>query len=111
MEELFHYLVAYKMKWQDRGFDTPLLNKTLFRRIRYFLGGKVRVMLSGGAPLAADTHSLCRTCLSMPLIQVQSVRRTFNTARARLSVEYNVLQRDQVISQFKMTLHCHYAKC
>ena len=72
MEELFHYLVAYKMKWQDRGFDTPLLNKTLFRRIRYFLGGKVRVMLSGGAPLAADTHSLCRTCLSMPLIQVQS---------------------------------------
>ena len=73
VEELFHYLVAYKMKWQDRGFDTPLLNKTLFRRIRYFLGGKVRVMLSGGAPLAADTHSLCRTCLSMPLIQVQSV--------------------------------------
>ena len=72
MEELFHYLVAYKMKWQDRGFDTPLLNKTLFRRIRYFLGGKVRVMLSGGAPLASDTHSLCRTCLSMPLIQVQS---------------------------------------
>ena len=70
MEELFHYLVAYKMKWQDRGFDTPLLNKTLFRRIRYFLGGKVRVMLSGGAPLAQDTHSLCRTCLSMPLIQV-----------------------------------------
>ena len=70
VEELFHYLVAYKMKWQDRGFDTPLLNKTLFRRIRYFLGGKVRVMLSGGAPLASDTHSLCRTCLSMPLIQV-----------------------------------------
>ena len=39
------------MKWQDRGFDTPLLNKTLFRKIRYFLGGKVRLMLSGGAPL------------------------------------------------------------
>lgn len=71
VEELFHYLVAYKMKWQDRGFDTPLLNKTLFRRIRYFLGGKVRVMLSGGAPLAEDTHSLCRTCLSMPVIQVK----------------------------------------
>ena len=47
VEELFHYFVQYKMKWQDRGFDTPLLNKTLFRKIRYFLGGRVRLMLSG----------------------------------------------------------------
>jgi len=69
VEQLFHYLVAYKMKWQDRGFDTPLLNKTLFRKIRYFLGGRVRLLLSGGAPLAADTHSLTRTCLSMPVMQ------------------------------------------
>jgi len=80
VEELFHYLVAYKMKWQDRGFDTPLLNKTLFRRIRYFLGGKVRVMLSGGAPLAEDTHSLCRTCLSMPLIQGYGLTETASCA-------------------------------
>lgn len=68
-EELFHYLVGYKMKWQDRGFDTPLLNKTLFRKIRYFLGGRVRLLLSGGAPLAADTQDLCRTVLSMPVMQ------------------------------------------
>jgi len=68
-EELFHYLVAYKLKWQDRGFDTPLLNKTIFRKIRYFLGGKVRRMLSGGAPLAEDTHSLARTCLCVPVMQ------------------------------------------
>ena len=99
VEELFHYFVQYKMKWQDRGFDTPLLNKTLFRKIRYFLGGKVRLMLSGGAPLVSnknlwpfdvkmniastgtrniptlsffkspDTHSLTRTCLCVPLMQ------------------------------------------
>jgi len=80
VEELFHYLVAYKMKWQDRGFDTPLLNKTLFRRIRYFLGGKVRVLLSGGAPLASDTHSLCRTCLSMPVIQGYGLTETASCA-------------------------------
>jgi len=68
-EELFHYFVAYKMKWQDRGFDTPILNKTLFRKIRYFLGGRVRLLLSGGAPLSPDTHSLVRTCLCVPLMQ------------------------------------------
>ena len=47
-EELFDYFMRYKMKWQDRGFDTPILNKTVFRVIRYFLGGRVRLMLSGG---------------------------------------------------------------
>merc|ERR1712112_733537 len=69
VEELFHYMVQYKMKWQNRGFDTPILNKTLFRRIRYFLGGRVRVLLSRGAPLSPDTHSLVRTCLCVPLMQ------------------------------------------
>lgn len=68
-EELFHYFVQYKVKWADRGFDTPLLNKTLFRKIRYFVGGRVRLMLSGGAPLSPDTHSLTRTCLCVPLMQ------------------------------------------
>ncbi len=70
-EELFHYFVRYKMKWADRGFDTPLLNKTLFRKIRYFIGGRVRLMLSGGAPLSPDTHSLTRTCLCVPVMQGQ----------------------------------------
>jgi hypothetical protein len=59
-EELFDYFMQYKIKWQDRGFDTPLLNKTVFRVIRYFLGGRLRLMLSGGAPLSPDTHSLTR---------------------------------------------------
>ena len=61
------------MKWQDRGFDTPFLNKTLFRKIRYFLGGRVRLMLSGGAPLAPDTHSLARTCLCGELCRVLQI--------------------------------------
>merc|ERR1712168_99880 len=74
-----HNKIKQGQNWM-RGFDTPLLNKTLFRRIRYFLGGKVRVMLSGGAPLASDTHSLCRTCLSMPLIQGYGLTETASCA-------------------------------
>lgn len=46
-----------------------MLNKTLFRKVRYFLGGRVRLLLSGGAPLSPDTHSLTRTCLCVPLMQ------------------------------------------
>jgi len=80
VEELFHYMVQYKMKWQDRGFDTPILNKTLFRKIRYFLGGRVRTLLSGGAPLSPDTQSLCRTCLSMPVMQGYGLTETASCA-------------------------------
>jgi len=41
----------------------------LFRKIRYFLGGRVRLLLSGGAPLSPETHSLVRTCICVPLMQ------------------------------------------
>ena len=75
-EELFHYFVNYKIKWTERGFDTPLLNKTLFRKIRYFMGGRVRMMISGGAPLSPDTHSLTRTCLCLPVIQGYALTET-----------------------------------
>jgi len=79
-EELFDYFMRYKMKWQDRGFDTPILNKTVFRVIRYFLGGRVRLMLSGGAPLSPDTHSLTRTCLCVPLMQGYGLTETSSSA-------------------------------
>jgi long-chain acyl-CoA synthetase len=79
-EELFDYFMKYKMKWQDRGFDTPILNKTVFRVIRYFLGGRLRLMLSGGAPLSPDTHSLTRTCLCVPLMQGYGLTETSSSA-------------------------------
>lgn len=79
-EELFDYFMKYKMKWQDRGFDTPILNKTVFRVIRYFLGGRVKLMLSGGAPLSPDTHSLTRTCLCVPLMQGYGLTETSSSA-------------------------------
>merc|ERR1712004_858160 len=90
-EELFHYFVQYKMKWQDRGFDTPLLNKTWVRKIRYFVGGRVRLMLSGGAPLSpheaidlkevqdAVVKSLEKYGMKMGLLRTECPQRVFLT--------------------------------
>ena len=83
IEELFHYFVSYKIKWHDRGFDTPLLNKTLFRKICHTIGGRVRMIISGGAPLSPDTHSLTRTCLCAPVMQGYALTET--TAAATLT--------------------------
>lgn len=75
---IFQYFVEYKSSWQDRGFDTPLLNMILFGKFSNILGGKVRRMLLGGAPLSPDTQSLTRTCLGTPIIQGYAMTETTN---------------------------------
>ena len=43
--ELFDYCVKYRTFWIKRGYDTPLLNKILFRKLRDFVGGQLQVSL------------------------------------------------------------------
>ncbi len=40
----------------------------------------MRLMLSGGAPLSPDTHSLTRTCLCVPLMQGYGLTETSSSA-------------------------------
>ena len=53
----------------NRGFDTPLINRIIFGQTRLLMGGKVRLILSGGAPLAPDTHEFIKTCLCVQVLQ------------------------------------------
>ena len=46
-----------------------MLCRIIFAKFRAILGGNVRTLLSGGAPLAADTHDFIRTCLVTRLLQ------------------------------------------
>ena len=45
------------------------LFRILFKPVRALLGGRVRFMLTGGAPLAAETHRYLRAALCCPLLQ------------------------------------------
>ena len=60
----------YRLKWTRRGHDTPVMNRLIFTKFRAIIGGNIRVLLSGGAPLAADAHDFVRTCLGITLLQV-----------------------------------------
>ena len=53
---LLEYLVSYKARWTARGYDTPLLNRLLCRRINAQFGGHFRTMLVGSAPISEETH-------------------------------------------------------
>ncbi|KAF6040391.1 ACSL3 [Bugula neritina] len=66
---LFKFAVEYKRKWIYRGGDTPILNSLVMSSITGLLGGRLRAMISGGAPLNPKTQEFLRVCLCCPVIQ------------------------------------------
>ncbi|XP_013779492.1 long chain acyl-CoA synthetase 8-like [Limulus polyphemus] len=65
----FRFAIKYKVWWMTRGFDTPLLNVIVFKKVRELIGGRVKFVASGGAPLSPDTHNFIRAALSKTTIQ------------------------------------------
>jgi len=62
LQMIFQFAYNYKLQQIKRGYDSPLLNKFIFAKIRNLLGGRVRQMLSGGAPLSEDTQYFMNVC-------------------------------------------------
>ncbi len=52
----FEVAYRYRLFWTRRGCDTPVLNRMLFDRFRAALGGKIEVLVGGGAPLAGEVR-------------------------------------------------------
>ena len=69
-ENLFDFCVRYKTAAVARGEVTPIMDKLIFRGVRALLGGRVRIILAGGAPLSPESHDFLRTAMGCPLMQV-----------------------------------------
>lgn len=77
---LFKFAYDYKTSWVKRGYNTPLLNKIIFGKVGALLGGRMRLILSGGAPLSPDTHEQIKTCLCANVIQGYGLTETTSCA-------------------------------
>ena len=44
-EKFFEYAVEYRTSWIKRGFDTPILNKIIFKKIQKSFGGQLKVIV------------------------------------------------------------------
>ena len=66
---LFDFSHKYKQGWIRRGYKTPILDFLVFRNVQSLVGGKIRLMLSGGAPLSQETHEYIRTAFGVELVQ------------------------------------------
>lgn len=51
------------------GLERLMWNILVFRKVQAILGGRIRFILSGGAPLSADTQRFINICLGAPIGQ------------------------------------------
>jgi len=67
-QAIFNYAYAYKKAQVESGQDAPLLNKLLFSKTRELLGGKLKCLVAGGAPVDVKTQQFMSICMSCPLV-------------------------------------------
>ena len=67
---LFMWAYEYKRTRLESGVGSFFLDKFVFQRIRALLGGRVRMMLCGGAPLSQETQRFMNIVFDCPILQV-----------------------------------------
>ena len=78
--KLFQFCVEYRLRWNRIGMDTPLVNKMIFRRVQRMVGGKLKYIGVGSAPLASVAQRFVRTVLDVKICQGYGLTETLCTA-------------------------------
>ena len=60
---LFNFAYKYKLRHKKLNMPTPLLDRFLFSKTKMLLGGRLRVFISGGAPLDVKTQRFINICM------------------------------------------------
>eukprot|EP00095_Tigriopus_kingsejongensis_P008538 maker-scaffold81_size397536-snap-gene-2.20 protein:Tk08538 transcript:maker-scaffold81_size397536-snap-gene-2.20-mRNA-1 annotation:"long-chain-fatty-acid-- ligase 3" len=79
-QRLIGYCIEYRQYWVHHGYDTPIMNRIVFAKMQSIIGGRLKVLLSGGAPLSEDAHAFIQTCLGCALHQGYGLTETCSTA-------------------------------
>lgn len=79
---LFNFIIDYKKFWTRKGFTTPIINHTICSLVSRMLGGRVKLIACGGAPLSPETHEFIQAILNANVVQGYGLTET--TASATL---------------------------
>jgi len=67
--KLFNYAYQTKVEAMAKNEATPWLDSLVFAKIRARLGGRIRLIVSGSAPLSPTLQQFERVCFCCPVIQ------------------------------------------
>ncbi|CAM4613203.1 unnamed protein product [Leuciscus chuanchicus] len=99
---LFNLAYEYKLEQIKKGYDAPLCN-ILFKKVRSLLGGNVRMMLSGGAPLSTATQRFMNICFCCPVGQGYGLTETCGAGTITEGNDQNYVISFIVPNQKKLT--------
>ncbi|OTF76107.1 hypothetical protein BLA29_008491, partial [Euroglyphus maynei] len=67
---IFNYLMDYKIRWRSRGYDTPIINRLVCKRINEQFGGRLKLMIISGAAVNERTHALATAALNVNCVMI-----------------------------------------
>jgi len=76
-----------------RSAQNCLYCRIIFKKVRQLLGGRIRMMLSGGAPLSADTQRFMNICFCCPVGQGYGLTETCGAGTVQEGVQQLLFQR------------------
>eukprot|EP00163_Fabomonas_tropica_P005097 TRINITY_DN14566_c0_g2_i1.p1 TRINITY_DN14566_c0_g2~~TRINITY_DN14566_c0_g2_i1.p1 ORF type:complete len:659 (-),score=144.97 TRINITY_DN14566_c0_g2_i1:147-2123(-) len=87
-QKLFETAFAAKKRGLDQGYLWhPLWDRLVFAKVRAALGGRVRVMVTGSAPILPEVMNFLRICFSCNVLE--GYGQTETAAAATLSHEFD----------------------
>lgn len=65
---IYNFAYEYKKRWSARGFKCNLIDAIFFKYIQNQFGGKLKLVVAGGAPLMLETQIFIKLYLNVQLI-------------------------------------------
>uniref|UniRef100_A0A0N4ZKA7 long-chain-fatty-acid--CoA ligase n=1 Tax=Parastrongyloides trichosuri TaxID=131310 RepID=A0A0N4ZKA7_PARTI len=78
--EIFKIFYERKRYRYEQGYKSMIIDNFVFNKIKGILGGNARLVLSGGAPLDAETQRFMNICFCCPVIQGYGLTETVGAA-------------------------------
>lgn len=66
----------YKIRWTERGFATPLIDKLFCKKINEQFGGKLKLIGVSSAPLAESTHKYVQAAMAVNVVNAYGATET-----------------------------------
>ena len=85
---LFARAFSYKRRAMLAGVSTPLCDKIVFSATKRALGGRVRQILSGGAPISPECQEFIEICFCAPCYQGYGLTETMGGAAITTARQY-----------------------